>query len=344
MPLRMRDQMIPGWEGFDDRRSYWAYVFGRLRPDTPIEQAQEAVNVTYSAIVGDVEAPLQEGMSDSTLERFRSKRIALAPGAQGQSSIHDEARAPLILLFAVTAIVLVIACANIANLLLVRAASRGTELAVRMSIGAGRRHVIGQLLTESCLLGLMGGIGGLFMARWTLQAVVSILPPEATASVPRDPRLAYSRFRGRSCRWHGASLRALSGQSAAPGRTSWQRCALKAGSRPAPVLRGVFEAFWRRCRFALAMALLVSAGLFVKSLQHVSQVELGLRTEGMMTFGISPDRNGYEPQQTLDLFGRIEAELRAVPGVTGVTASMVPLIAGSSWGEQRQSRGLRGGS
>ena len=93
--------------------------------------------------------------------------------------MHGEARGPLVLLLGVTAVVLLIACANIANLLLIRAASRGTELAVRLSIGASRRHVVLQLLTESCLLGILGGLGGLLMARWTLGLVVSILPPDA---------------------------------------------------------------------------------------------------------------------------------------------------------------------
>lgn len=93
--------------------------------------------------------------------------------------MHGEARGPLLVLLGVTGVVLLIACANIANLLLIRAASRGTELAVRLSIGASRRHVVLQLLTESCLLGLLGGLGGLLMARWTLGLVVSLLPPDA---------------------------------------------------------------------------------------------------------------------------------------------------------------------
>ena len=179
VPITMRDVMIPGWEGFDKRRAYWAYLFARLRPEISIDKARQSVNVPYRAIINDVEAALQEGMSDPTLERFRARQVTLEPGARGQSSMHGEARGPLVLLLGVTAVVLLIACANIANLLLIRAASRGTELAVRLSIGASRRHVVLQLLTESCLLGILGGLGGLLMARWTLGLVVSILPPDA---------------------------------------------------------------------------------------------------------------------------------------------------------------------
>ena len=113
------------------------------------------------------------------MERFRARQVIVEPGARRQSSMHGEARGPLLLLLGVTGVVLLIACANIANLLLIRAASRGTELAVRLSIGASPRHVVLQLLTESCLLGILGGLGGLLMARWTLGLVVSLLPPDA---------------------------------------------------------------------------------------------------------------------------------------------------------------------
>jgi len=331
VPITMRDQMLPGWEGFDDRRSYWAYVFGRLEPGVSIGQAEEAINVTYRAVIQEVEAPLQEGMSDQTLERFRAKRIALAPGAHGQSSMHDEARAPVLLLFGVTGIVLLIACANIANLLLARAANRGPELAVRLSIGAGRRHIIGQLLTESTLLGALGGMGGLLTARWTLGLIISLLPPEAsqTLSTSLDARMllftaalavttgllfglvpALSSTRPNLV----TSLRAAGGQTAGSRRSGWFRSALATA------------------QMAMSMALLVAAGLFIKSLFQVSQVDLGLRSDHMATFSVSPGLNGYEPTQSLALFERIEEELAAIPGVSGATAAMVPLIAGSNWG------------
>ena len=133
VPMTMRAQMVPGWKGFENRRSYWMYVFARLKPGTTIEQARAAMNGVYRPIINDVEAPLQKGMSDQTMARFRARALMIDEGRRGQSQVHEEARTPLILLFAITGIVLLIACANIANLLLARGAGRATEMAVRLS-------------------------------------------------------------------------------------------------------------------------------------------------------------------------------------------------------------------
>ena len=112
------------------------------------------------------------------MARFKAKEITTEPGQRGQSSFDNEARTPLIILLAVTGTVLLIACANIANLLLVRGAGRAAEMAVRLSIGASRRQLITQLLTESILLAAFGAIAGLFVAKWTFDLIASIMPPD----------------------------------------------------------------------------------------------------------------------------------------------------------------------
>ncbi|HEU4565152.1 MAG TPA: ABC transporter permease, partial [Gemmatimonadaceae bacterium] len=146
VPISMRAQMNPGFDGFENRRSYWAYLFARLKPGVSIEQARTALNSVYHPIVTEVEAPLQEGLSDQTLARFKAKEITVEEGRRGQSSVHREARTPLILLFSITGIVLLIACANIANLLLARAVSRHHELSVRLVLGASRWRLARLLL------------------------------------------------------------------------------------------------------------------------------------------------------------------------------------------------------
>ena len=185
VPITMRGLMMRRAADVDvaNRRSYWAYLFGRLKPGVSVTQAQTTLDARYRAIVNDVEAPLQTGASETYMTKFKDRHLNLSPGARGQSSIRGEATAPIAVLFAVTGVVLLIACANVANLLLARSAARATEMAVRLSIGANRRQLIGQLLFESCLLGLMGGLAGLLVAGWTLSLIASMLPPEASAMV-----------------------------------------------------------------------------------------------------------------------------------------------------------------
>src|SRR4030095_5715500 len=122
-------------------------------------------------------------MSPQTLELLKAKPLLIEEGSRGQSDVRKDGKAPLMLLFGVTAFVLIIACANIANLLLARSASRAGEMAVRLSIGAGRGQLIRQLLGESCLLALFGGIGGVVVAQWTLNLMLALLPKDATDTI-----------------------------------------------------------------------------------------------------------------------------------------------------------------
>ncbi|HEU5208207.1 MAG TPA: ABC transporter permease, partial [Longimicrobiales bacterium] len=169
VPITMRGVLNPGFDGFENRRNYWIYLFARLKEGVTLEQAELAVNAVYRPIITDVETPLQQGaFSEQFMNQFRAKEVEVSDGRRGQSSVHTEARTPLLLLMGTALVVLLIACANIANLLLARGANRGMEMAVRLSIGANRRQVMAQLLTESVLLGLLGSLAGILVAWWTL--------------------------------------------------------------------------------------------------------------------------------------------------------------------------------
>jgi predicted permease len=343
VPLTMRDVLDPRFAGqFENRRSYWAYLFARLSPGVDIEGARAVAGAQYSAIIHEVEAPLQTGMSEPTLERFRARQLGIEEGSRGQSSIHANAVAPLTLLNGVTALVLVIACANIANLLLGRAVARSGEMAVRLSLGAARRQLIGQLLTESLVLAALGGAVGLLVGRWTLSMITTLLPDQAAASIDlalNGPVLAFTAATAIGAGLlfglfpalvssRADVLSALKGQAGQP-----------SGSRSASRFRAVLSTG----QIALSMALLVTAGLFIRSLSAVSRVDLGLDATDLVTFRISPERNGYEPATSRDLFERTEEALAALPGVTGVTAAMIPLLAGSSSGTNVLVEGFEDG-
>ena len=305
VPITLRGLLQGGSGGFEQRRRYWAYMFARLEPGVSIEQARTAINVPYSAIINDVEAPLQTGMSDQTMARFRAREVVLADGAKGQSSLHDEGRAPLTLLLGVTALVLIIACSNIANLLLVRAA-------------------------------------GILVARWTLDLIISILPAEFAATFPMAFSGVALAFIGALAIGTGllfGLFPALHSTRPDLATVLKRQSGQPSGSRSA----GRFRTSLATVQIGLSVVLLVSAGLFTKSLYNVSRVDLGLEVDHLVTFGISPERNGYTSEQSRALFERLEDELGGLPGVTGVTASRVPLLGGSNWGNSVRVEGFDAG-
>jgi predicted permease len=344
VPITMRAALRPGSksEFFTQRRNYWAYLFARLKPGVTIEQARTGINVPYRGFVNDVEAPLQEGMSEQTMARFRTKVLEVTEGPQGQSSVHGEARAPLILLLGVTALVLVIACANIANLLLARSAKRAAEMAVRLSIGASRWQLILQLLTESVLLAVFGGLAGLAVAQWTLTFIAQLLPEGPSGTVPTELDVTVLMFAAVLTLGTGLLFGLFPAfYSTRPDLAS----TLKGASGQPSGARGAarFRATLATAQIALSMMLLVSAGLFTKSLFNVTRVDLGLKQDHLATFGVSPLLNAYTFERAKVLFERLEDALAAQPGVTGVTASTVPVIAGSNWGTDVRVQGFQSG-
>jgi predicted permease len=342
VPLTMRGLMQPGFNGFQNRRQYWAYLFGRLKPGVSIEQATVAINGPYHAIVNDVEAPLQKGMSEQRMVEFKAKQITTEPGQRGQSSFDNEARTPLIILLAVTGTVLLIACANIANLLLVRGAGRAAEMAVRLSIGANRRQLITQLLTESILLALFGAIGGLVVAKWTIDVIASILPATDTSLVQFSLSPTMMIFAGGTALLTGIAFGLFPAlHSTRPDLASTLKN--QAGQPGGAKAARRFRTTLATVQIAMSMALLVPAGLFAKSLFNVSRVDLGLKADHMVVFSIAPELNGYTTERTRQLFARMEDEIAAVPGVTSVVAAIVPVLAGDNWGNSLGVEGFEAG-
>ena len=341
VPISMRGELqrFTKWE---DRRNYWIYLFARLKPGLSIEQAATAANAAYHPIITDVEAPLQKEMSDKTMESFKAKKLVLAKGSRGQSSIHREAKTPIILLFSVTGVVLLIACANIANLLLARGASRSTEMGVRLALGATRRHLMVQLLTESVMLALVGGIASLLVASWTLGVISALLPPQAAETMAftvSGPVIVFAAVLsvatglvfGLFPALHSTRDDLISTIRAGAGQIAGGRSAAR------------FRASLVTAQIALSMGLLIMSALFLRSLVNVSRVDLGLTVDGISTFQIVPQRAGYDSARSAVLFDRVEQELSGLAGVTSVTEAMVPLLSGDNWGERVHVQGYQCG-
>lgn len=340
VPITMARLMSNMFGDARNRRSHWIYLFARLAPGVTIEQARVAINTVYKPIINNVEGPLQNGMSAATMEKFRAKVITLEDGRRGQSSVHDDTRVPLTLLFSITGIVLLIACANIANLLLARAAGRTTEMAVRLSLGATRRQVLTQLLTESCLLAVLGGFVSLLIAHWTLAMLMVSLPHDTSSGVRFDLQWNVVLFAAALSIGTGVLFGLFPAlQSTRPDLVTTLRAG--SGKLAGASVSARFRTSLVTAQIALSMALLVSAGLLVRSLMNVSRVDVGYQIDKVVTFGISPELNGYSHARSRAFFERMEQDLAAIPGVNGVAASMIGILAGTSWGTDIVVQGFK---
>ena len=324
VPITLRDLLMPGNDDLATRRRYWVYSFARLKPGVTIEQASAAINVPFSRILNEVEAPLQVGASDQLMARFRAKQVVLSAGSRGQSRLHTALLTPF-------------------ALLLVRAAARAGEMAVRLSIGGGRWQLVRQLFTESCVLAAIGGAAGLAVANWTLDLVATLLPRQTMETVvtfgldvnammfAAALTLGAAILCGLAPALHATRADLLSTLKDQSGQPSGARAAAR------------FRTGLATAQIALAMTLLVSAGLFVRSLMNVSRVDLGLNVEQVVSFAVAPAMNGYPLERTRSFLSQVEDRLAVMPGVTSASASLVRVLADNSNGGNLRVQGFNAG-
>jgi predicted permease len=330
MPLAMAQQAYraPSWNGMTSRQNHWLYVFGRLEPGASRERAEALSNVPFAGLIRDVEYPaVRAELREAERQPFQDRMLTFQDGSHLRSRDRDVIWTMLLLLQGVTVFVLCIACANVANLLLARITDGTTEMAIRLSLGAAPARVTRLLLVEVLLLGLMGSAGALVVGRVTLNGVRTLLPLEDRGMLMftiDGAVLAFTLAVGLGTTFVFGLFPTLHGVRAAVTRGLAGHAARVSGSRAA----NRFRASMATTQVALATALLAIAGLFLLSLVNVSRIELGIEREGLVTFGLAPIQNGYTSDQSRALFARLEDELRALPGVTSVTATTVPILTG----------------
>jgi len=314
------------------RNMHWLYAFGRLAPGVSRERAEAAINLPFAALIRDVEFPaLRSGMGDLERQQFQQRTLALSDGSLPRARDRAAIRVSGVLLLLVAGFVLAIACANVANLLLARVTDRSIEMSVRLSLGASEGRVIRLLLIEVLLLGVLGSAGGIVVAKVALGGILAIMPPEIGALFAVEINstmltfalatgLVTSLLFGLFPAVYGVRVAAAAGLHTHSSRMSGSRAAKR------------FRTSMATSQVALTTALLGVAGLFIVSLINISRVELGIRREGLVTFRVSPSGNGYTSEQARSFFARSEDELRAVPGVSSVTATTVAILSNDSSG------------
>ena len=329
VPITMKREMTPDWDGLEDRRDYWVTLFGRMKAGMTIAEAATAINVTFRGQLEQDVALLGRPSAD-LLQKFRAKRIELKPGTYGRGGFREQGRRPLMLLGGMTLLVLLIACANVANLQLARAASRTREIAVRLAIGASRGQLIRQLLLESWLIAACGGLLGLVVAHWTIRGMLAVAPPRSVgAGLTADVDSRMLLFALLVAAFTGVLFGLFPALQASKARLTSalrEQSGQTTGTRSA----GTFRKGLVTLQTAVALLLLISAGLFSKTLLNLSRIDLGMRTDHLVTLSIAPRLNGYSDPQAAQFYQRALERFAAVPGVALASAARVPAITGSS--------------
>jgi predicted permease len=331
VPMVMKAQITPDWDDMDNRRSRWVNVFGRMKGNMTTGQAKAALQPFFHGLLeAEVQMPAFGNASAYTREQFLKGQIDVLPASQGRSPIRQQLSQPLQLLMGIVAVVLFIACANVASLLVARATSRQKEIAVRLALGASRARIAGQLLVESVLLAALGGLAGLLVASWTTSALMGYLPTSETPHVITgsiDHRvLAFNALLSLVTGLLFGLVPALRSTSPDVASTLKDQAAAAAGGGRVRLRKALVIA-----QVALSVLLLVGAGLFIRSLRHLELLDLGMNTGNLIGFNINPTLSGYTAVRT-KLFNRqLVAKVATVPGISGVAFANIGLLEGNEW-------------
>ena len=327
--VMMKAQMTPTWDDLNNRRSRWLQVMARIRPGVSRDQALASMNVLYHQIL-EQEIVEMENPSQRFRERFLAKKLVLLDGARGPSGMPDDADTPMLLLMAMVGVVLLIACANIASLIMARSAARGREMAVRLALGAGRPRLVRQQIVESLVLAILGGTAGLLVAAWTTDLLVGFMPPEAAAilSTAIDLRLVGFALLVSlvAALVFGLAPALQISRPAVVNALKEEGGSVTGGPRQVRVRKALVVV-----QVALSVLLLWNAGLFARSLYNLRSLDPGFRPGGLLMFSMDPSLNGYPQARMVELFRRIREDLAALPGVGSVSNAQIVPMTNSEW-------------
>ena len=344
IPIMMEKQILVGdpVDMLKERRNRWVNAFGRLKPDISQRQAQASLQpFMHSMLEQEVQEPAFAHASKYDRDEFLKCWIEVLPGSQGRSYSRSQLSAPLWVLMATTGAVLLIACANLANLMLVRGSSRVKEIAVRLAMGATRPRIIGQLLIESLSLSALGGLTGLAVAFWADRALMKIYLPSDSGgmNISSAPDLRILLF--------NLAVTVLTGvifglvpalQTTKPniaGTLKDQAGAVVGGGGHHRLRKALVIA-----QVTLSLLLLVGAGLFVRSLSNLRNLGPGFSPERLVGFQIDPSLNGYTPERLKVFYPQLSGALASIPGVRSVGLASMRILEDNEWDSSMSVEGF----
>jgi predicted permease len=333
IPIMMRAQTIPG-SGLDfkNRRQRWVNVFGRLKPGVSAEQAKASLQPFFHGILEmEVKQEAFNNASAEVREKFLKNIIDVLPGSQGRSFLRRQLTTPLWVLMAITGGVLLIACANVASLLIARATARQKEIAIRLAMGAGRGRIMRQLLVESLLLSTIGGVLGVLLAIWIDRSLMAFLPADSTGlklSTTPDVRILLFTF-------GVAILTGIIFGFAPALQCTKPDVAPTLKDQVGGIVGGGAQVRFRKALVAmqvtLSLLLLVGAGLFIRSLRNLRDLGPGFPTENLVAFNIDPSLNGYTGEQAKGFYRQLTEKINAVPGVRSIGLASMRILEDNEW-------------
>jgi predicted permease len=340
IPLMQQDAIFPIHDLLTQKpgsitKTMFLHIVGRMKPGVTLAQANASINVTFKQVQIDEAASIPD---EKERQEITNSYIVTHDGSRGLSTLRGQYAEPLKVLMGLVGLLLLLACANVANLLLARASGRQRELAVRVALGAGRGRLIRQLLTESVLLAGLGAAVGLLLARWGDRLLLRMVSSGPT-TVPLDVHLDFRVLA------FAIGVTLITGIlfGLAPALRSTRvdlNQVLRGSSRTISggAGRGAGRVPLGRVlvatQVAISLLLLVSAGLFVRSLQKLTSVPLGYDAGHLLLFRMIPASNGYKPGATGPLFQQLQAKFATIPGVTGATLSENGLFFNSDSGDE----------
>lgn len=332
VPMTMKGQMTPIRNGLDDWNDSFLAVLARRKPGVSMEQAQAGINADYPGLLEQQAATLKMRAGGKDEKEFLSKKIVLSAGAQGRTTAQRDSGPALEALFAMVALVLLIACTNVANLLLAKAATRQREFAIRSALGATPGRMMRQLLVESFLCAAGGGVLGLIFGIWIMNiltdAVVSDTGMQGITASVDGSVLGFAA---------GATVLSAMLFGLIPAwratRTGVSQMMKDQGSTTSAGPGHVrFRKFLVAGQVAFTLLLLTGGALFSRTLWNLRMQNLGLSTENLITFSISPQLSGYDDARTVALVDQLRERLGGVPGVLGVGSSQIAVLTGTDMG------------